>query len=178
MNVKNSSTQYGIVAKILHWLMALLIIAAWVVGIYMVQLPDTDLNRHTIYDAHKSFGMIILMLAVIRIAWRMYNIRPKNPPIARPLLFAAHAVHYGLYLCMFIQPLSGWALSSAAGYTPTLFGWFTFPSLVPPNPSMVHTYAEIHEINAWVLCALFLLHVGGALYHYFIVKDNTVQRML
>lgn len=178
MQFRNTVFSYGIVAKSLHWLVALMIIAAWGVGMYMAGLPEADSNRSLFFELHKSVGMSILLLVVIRWAWRLYNIRPRDPQIPRLMVWAAHSVHYALYVFMLVQPLSGWALSSAAGYAPTFFGLFTFPALVDFNPAMVRTYATVHDTSAWILFTLFVLHVGGALYHYFIVKDDTVQRML
>jgi len=158
--------------------MALMIIAAWGVGYYMADLPGKDPNRMTLYSLHKSVGMCILILVVARLAWRLYDVRPRNPKVAKPMLLAAHAVHYLLYAFMFIQPITGWLMSSAAGYNPTFFGLFTFPGIVPKDPTMVGTYIELHEISAWILLGLFVAHVGGALYHYFFVKDDVLQRML
>lgn len=178
MQFKNSDTKYGVIAKGLHWILALLIIGVWLSGVYMVELTNDAPNRSSFYMLHKSIGMCILMLVVIRLAWRLYNMRPRDPQIAKPLIWLAHSVHYALYAMMFIQPLSGWAMSSAYGYNPTLFGWFKFPSLVPKDPAMAKIYAQAHEISAWILCVLFIMHVGGALYHLLIVKDDTVKRML
>lgn len=178
MQFKNSDTKYGVVAKGLHWILALMIIGVWSLGVYMVELTNDAPNRSTFYMLHKSMGMCILMLVVIRLAWRLYNIRPRDPQISKTLIMLSHLVHYALYAFMFIQPLTGWAMSSAYGYDPTFFGLFQFPALVAKDLAMAKIYAEAHEISAWILCALFVMHVGGALYHLLIVKDDTVKRML
>jgi cytochrome b561 len=177
MQVKNTATTYGFVAKSLHWIVALMIIGAWIVGYYAADLPNQDPQKSTLYSLHKSVGMAILMLVIIRYSWRLYGGSPgiavKNTAIAT----AAKTVHYLLYAFMFIQPLSGWAMSSAAGYNPEFFGLFTFPGLVAKDPSMVSTYAFIHNTAAMMLLTLFILHVGGAIFHHFVLKDNTLKRM-
>lgn len=177
MQLHNTDTSYGVVAKSLHWVVALLIIAAWIVGFYAADLPNTDASKRTLFDLHKSVGMLILMLVTIRLSWRLYDGSPKFAGMNRYLVVAAKTVHYLLYAFMFIQPLSGWAMSSAAGYNPTFFGLFKFPGLVAKNPLEVYKYVAIHEGAAWILLTLFILHVGAALFHHFVLKDNTIRRM-
>lgn len=177
MQLHNTTNKFGVVAKTLHWLVALLIIGAWIAGDYMVELPDKDPVKLKLFDLHKSVGMVILMLVIIRLSWRLYESTPKFLAKNSMLKVVAKTVHYLLYAFMFIQPLSGWAMSSAAGYNPTFFGLFMFPGLVAKNFSMVETYAYIHNTAAIILLILFLLHVVGALVHHFIFKDNTLRRM-
>lgn len=177
MQLKNTATKYGLIAKLLHWLVAILIIGAWIVGYYAADLPNDNPQKFELFDLHKSVGMVILMLVIIRLSWRMYGGAPGFANMNPLLVFAAKTVHYLLYICMFVQPLSGWALSSSAGYNPTLFGLFSFPALVPKDKSMVETYVDIHEFVAWSLLVLFALHVGAAIFHHFVLKDNTLRRM-
>lgn len=178
MQIHNSASSYGIVAKSLHWVLSLLIILAWIVGYYAMDLPDKDPQKFKLFDLHKSAGMVILMLVIIRFSWRLYDGAPGFEAIKNKVVVtAARTVHYLLYAFMFIQPLSGWAMSSAAGYNPTFFGLFTFPGLVPKDPNTVQTFVAIHNGAAMMLLVLFFLHVGGALFHHFILKDNTLRRM-
>ncbi len=177
MQIHNTTNEFGIVSKTLHWLVAILIIGAWIVGDYMVDLPDKNTIKFKLFDLHKSVGMAVFMLVIIRLSWRLYDGAPKFLDKNRILEVAANTVHYLLYAFMFIQPLSGWAMSSAAGYNPTFFGLFAFPGLVAKNPSMVETYVYIHNTAAMMLLVLFILHVAGALVHHFIFKDNTLRRM-
>lgn len=177
MQIHNTTEKYGIVAKSLHWLVGILIILAWIVGDYAMDLPKNDPSVHTLIDLHKSVGMAILMLVIIRLTWRLYDGAPgfanMNPYIAT----AAKTVHILLYVMMFLQPLTGWAMSSAAGYNPTFFGMFTFPGLVSKNPALAQEFFVLHNTGAMVLLALFVLHVAGALFHHFVLKDNTLRRM-
>jgi cytochrome b561 len=178
MQIHNTTDSYGIVAKTLHWVVALLIITAWIVGYYAVDLPNKDPQKGLLFMLHKSVGMVILMLVVIRLSWRLYDGTPRfSETMNRLIATAARTVHYLLYAFMFIQPLSGWAMSSAAGHNPTFFGLFPFPGLVPQDPTMAVNYMIIHNVSAMILLTLFILHVGGALTHHFILKDNTLRRM-
>ncbi len=177
MQIRNTPEKYGIVAKSLHWVVGILIILAWIVGDYAMDLPKGDPSIHPLLDLHKSVGMVILMLVIIRLSWRLYDGSPQFFRINPYQAVAAKTVHYLLYLMMFLQPLTGWAMSSSAGYTPTLFGLFTFPALVPVDPSMTGTYFALHNSGAMVMLTLFILHVGGALFHHFVLKDNTLRRM-
>mgnify|MGYP000712258474 CR=1 FL=1 len=178
MQFTNTKTRYGLIAKSLHWLIAILIIAAWGVGIYASEfIADNDPSIRELFDLHKSTGMAVLMLAVIRLSWRLYNNAPGLEPMPKVMALAAHSVHYLLYAFMFIQPLSGWAMSSAAGYPPNLFGLFTFPDIVAKSQDTVFFYKDLHNVCAYILLALFVLHVSGALFHHFVMKDNTLRRM-
>ena len=98
MQLRNTSKQYGLIAKSLHWIMALLIITAWMIGYYAVDLPNTKLQKMKLFDFHKSVGMVILMLVVIRLSWRLYNNAPESAVKSKLLRIAANIVHYLLYL--------------------------------------------------------------------------------
>ncbi|HSX19881.1 MAG TPA: cytochrome b [Gammaproteobacteria bacterium] len=177
MNLHNTDYSYGLIARSLHWIIALLIIAAWCVGYYATDLPPQDASKGMLFSLHKSVGMLILMLVIARLSWRAYDGSPKFANMNPLLVVAARTVHYLLYVFMFVQPISGWAMSSAAGYTPTFFGLFTFPALVAKNPLVVEKYVFIHNASAMVLLTLFIIHVGAALFHHFVLKDNTLRRM-
>lgn len=177
MQIHNTVNKYGIISKTLHWLIAILIICAWIAGDYMVDLPNNDPVKFSLIDLHKSVGMAVLMLVIIRLSWRLYDGAPKFLGKSRILKIAANTMHYLLYVFMFIQPLSGWFMSSAAGYNPTFFGLFNFPGLVAKNSSMVETYISVHDTSATILLVLFILHVSAALVHHFIFRDDTLRRI-
>ncbi len=177
MNLHNTTYSYGWVARSFHWIIALLIIAAWSVGYYAADLPAQDASKGMLFSLHKSVGMLILMLVIARLSWRLYDGTPKFANMNPLLVVAARTVHYLLYVFMFIQPLSGWAMSSAAGYTPTFFGLFTFPALVAKNPVAAEKFVAIHNASAMILLTLFIMHVAAALFHHFVLKDNTLRRM-
>lgn len=178
MQIRNSSSKYGIVAKTLHWVVALMIIAAWAVGYYGTELMSEDSpNIAMLFDLHKSVGMAILMLALVRLSWRLYSAAPRLLPMPKLQALVAQTVHYSLYAFMFIQPISGWFMSSAAGYPPSLFGLFTFPDIIAKNSDSVGLYRDIHNVSAYILLGLFILHVAGAWYHHLVAKDGTLRRM-
>jgi cytochrome b561 len=176
MNLKNSEQHFGVVAVVFHWLLAVFIIGLLAVGLYMISLPLGSLKLK-LYGWHKGFGILVLTLVCLRILWRFYNI---NPLLSLPSLekFAARFVHWLLYLLMLAMPLSGWAMSSAAGFDPSFFGLFTLPSLVSPNEELRELFALIHEYLAYSLIAVILLHSFAALKHHFYDRDDILTRML
>ncbi len=170
---------YGRVAKYLHWSLGIFVIVTWIIGIYAAEfLPSTSKNIGQWFLVHKSLGMLVLLLVVIKFFWRLYDTPPPTSGKNRLINITAHTVHYLLYLNVFIQALSGWAMSSAAGRLPTFFGLFTFPGLIAKNPNLASTLVQIHDISAFVLLALIILHILGALFHHFILRDDTLKKML
>lgn len=176
MKLKNSETQFGPIAILLHWIMALLIIGLLYVGLYMVDLPAGE-DKFKLYDMHKAFGIVVLSLAVLRIMWRLSN---KTPVLDIPKLerIAARLAHFGLYCLMLAMPISGWLMSSAAGFKPSFFGLFTLPGLVAPNDELRHIFATAHQWLAYGLITLIIIHTIAALKHHFIDKDDILKRMI
>jgi cytochrome b561 len=178
VQIRNTQTQYGIVTKSLHWLMALIIISMLCVGLYMAGLPISE-QKLQLYGIHKEFGILVLMLVMFRITWRIGNIVPLLPAsIPTWQKFAAHGVHWMLYGFMFALPITGWLMTSAAGLPPSFFGLFTLPSLISPNSALLNLFVDIHTWLAYGLIATFGAHVGAALKHHFINKDDVLRRML
>lgn len=178
MLIKNTKTQYGLVAKSLHWTMALLIIGMLALGLYMSYLPISELKLQ-LYGIHKEFGLLILLLVMFRITWRIGNIVPLLPNTIPPWQkFVANAVHGMLYGFMFAMPITGWMLTSAAGLPPSFFGLFVLPPLLSPNMDTMNILIQIHTWLAYGLMATFGAHVGAALKHHFIDKDDVLRRML
>lgn len=177
MRIKNTESRYGIVTIFLHWLMAIIMIGLVILGLYMTGLP-ISLEKLKLFGIHKEFGLLILFLAMFRIVWRIGNITPLLPDTI-PLWqkFAAHAVHYALYGFMFALPITGWLLSSAAGIPPSFFGLFVLPGLVAPNHHLQDLFTVTHQWLAYGLIATFCAHVGAALKHHFINKDNILKRI-
>lgn len=176
--IKNTQDTYGSVAKWLHWIIALLIIGMLALGIYMADLPINPL-KHKLYGWHKQVGILILMLVGVRVVWRLVSVDPTLPPhMAAWEKFAAKAMHYLLYIFMFAMPLTGWAMSSAAGFPASFFGLFVMPDLVAPNEALAKLLGETHEILGYSLIVLIVGHAGAALKHHFIDKDDVLRRML
>lgn len=177
IQLKNSPNAYGIVAKTFHWLMALAILGLLIVGFIMADM-ETSPDKFKLYGIHKAVGALFLMAVFLRLFWRFINIIPLSPEIPRWQKLAAHAAHYGLYALMVAMPLSGWLMSSAAGFPVSVFGWFTLPDLIAPDKAMRELMGEVHETLAIAIIALVSLHALAALKHHFIDKDNTLRRML
>jgi cytochrome b561 len=177
----NSSQRFGTIAVLLHWGMALLLIALIALGLYMVALPDAgyDEVKITLILVHKSLGTIALGLALARIAWRTFNPLPELAgalPAWQQL--AARVVHLCFYGLMVLLPVTGWLMSSAGGYPVPVFGWFSLPDLVGQNPRLFEALVVLHRWLADALLALAALHAGAALDHHFRRRDDTLSRML
>jgi len=161
----------------LHWLLALAIVGAFGMGLYMSDLPLSP-TRLKLFNWHKWAGMTILALSALRLLWRLAKRAPADLAMPAWQARAAHAVHFLLYLCFFAVPLSGWAYSSAAGFPIVWFGVLPLPDFVPVDKLLAETLKERHEQLAWLLALLVLAHVAGALKHHWIDRDGLLQRML
>jgi len=160
----------------LHWLLALMIIGAFGVGLYMSDLPVSP-SRLKLYNYHKWAGVTILTLSALRLLWRLGHKPP--PDVAMPgwQAAAAHATHLGLYALFFIVPLVGWAYSSAAGFPIVWFGVLPLPDFVPVDKALAEAIKPWHERTAWLMALLVLLHVAGAIKHQFFDRDGLIDRM-
>ncbi|GGF65511.1 hypothetical protein GCM10011332_19460 [Terasakiella brassicae] len=178
MSLRNSSTSYGWIAKLFHCSMVLSFLIMFPLGYYMTGLPlGPDMFEKI--ALHKSIGVIVLFLAVLRLAWRLINPTPELPiEMAWYERLGAHGVHIALYGVMFVMPLSGWAMSSAANFPLSVFGWFTLPALMEPSKEAVDFLKAFHEVMAVLILVLITLHIGAALKHHFINRDDVLKRML
>ncbi len=178
--------RYTTVAIVLHWLIALILIAnivlAW-------QFDDAKgLAKFQLFQLHKSLGITVLVLSLARLAWRLIN--PPPAPLASMKAwdrYASLAVHLGFYVIMIGMPMSGWLMVSASPHNiPTLlFGFIDLPYLpfvhglaVAQAKALDDAFSEAHEIMAWVAYGLIGLHVGAALKHQFLDRDTIVSRMI
>lgn len=182
MSIENTPSQYGSISKLFHWVLALLLIAMVAFGIYLENaefLPDQIQQKIKLIGLHKSTGILILALVVLRLAWRLKNTTP-TAPVTMPQWqkLAANVVHGVLYVAMFAMPITGWMYSSIAGFPVNVYGLFTLPSLLPKNEELTDLFHSIHGFFGDVLIVAFVLHVGAALYHHFYVKDTVLKRML
>ena len=168
--------RYGGVAILLHWLLALMIVGAFGVGLYMADLPVSP-SRLKLYSYHKWAGITILALSALRLLWRLTHRPPADPPMPAWQARAAHATHGLLYALFFIVPLVGWAYSSAAGFPIVWFGVLPLPDFVPVDKALAEAIKPWHQRSAMLLAALVLLHVAGALKHHWIDRDGLLRRM-
>jgi cytochrome b561 len=172
----NLSERYTGVAIALHWLLALMLLISFSVGLYMADLPFS-MARLKLFNWHKWAGVTILALSILRLVWRLTH---RPPPAAAGPAWqqaAAHAVHLGLYALFFAVPLVGWAYSSAAGFPIVWFSVLPLPDFVPKDAALAEIIKPWHEILAWAMAALVGLHVAAALKHHFIDRDGLLSRM-
>ena len=180
--LKNSSHQYGAIAIVLHWLMAVAIVFLFALGLYMVELTYYDAWYKGSLDLHKSIGISVFLLLLTRVAWRFFNVVPapisSTHPSAKVMNSIAHYVHLFLYLLMFLIVLTGFLISTADGRAIEVFGVFSIPALPFSFEQQEDVAGEIHFWLAWSLMTLMVVHALGALKHHFIDKDRTLLRMV
>ena len=179
MSLKNTTDRWGGISQLLHWTIAILIVLIGIVGLVMGELPRSP-TYFWVYTAHKSLGLTVLALVLVRIGWRLYAGAPRPVP-GTPRLQAllASATHGAIYLLILALPLSGWIYDSANALRP--FRWFGLvevPKLVAPDEALAASAHGAHEWLFWLLMALVAGHAGAALYHHFIQRDATLARML
>jgi cytochrome b561 len=178
MQLKNTDDNYGLIAIILHWIMAILMIGLLALGLYMVRLP-VSLEKLKLFGWHKEFGILVLALVIVRIIWRLGNTLPNLPAtVPSWQQFAARAAHYVFYIFMLSLPLTGWMMSSASGLPVSFFGLITLPDLISANEQNRLLLIEIHKWLAYALIATLCLHIAASLEHHFIRKDVVLRRML
>jgi cytochrome b561 len=173
-----NSTRYTITAIGLHWLMALLLVGLFSVGLYMHELPLSPWKLK-IYSWHKWAGVTAFLLVLLRIVWRATH-RPPALPAAMPpwQQWAAHAGHAALYLLMLAIPLSGWLMSSAKGFQTVYFGLLPIPDLLSKNKELGDLLREVHELLNWTLVLVVAGHAAAALKHHYVEHDDVLTRML
>jgi len=177
MPARNSSVRYGWVAQGLHWAILALLILQVTLGKIAHELP-VGLERLVMMSRHKSVGITILALAVIRLAWRWTDSPPASPPMPRWQALVAHLNHWGLYALLFALPITGWLMSSAANRPVSWFGLAQLPNFIAPDARLKEVFEEAHELLVNVLFVLVGLHVAAALKHQFIDRDGLLFRML
>lgn len=180
MTLKNTLQQYGIITKLLHWFIALLIIIQFCVVYWVIWvLPEKSPTAgFLIGDIHKPFGVLIFALGAVAILWRLLNKKPTFPntmPTWEKI--AAHLTHWLLYLAMLLMPITGVLMSEAAGYSVGFFGLFELPMVIPTDKAASQFYFKMHEVISFVLLALVILHIAAALKHQLYDKDGILKRM-
>ena len=170
------TARYTPTAIVLHWVLAVAIVASFGLGLYMVDLPFSP-NRVQLYNWHKWAGVTILALSAARLLWRLTHRPPPDLPMPAWQRRSAHAVHLGLYALFFAVPLTGWAYSSAAGFPIVWFGVLQLPDFVPVSRDLADLLKPWHERTGWALAVLVGLHVAGSLKHHFIDRDGLISRM-
>lgn len=179
MPLKSDAQHWGGLAKTFHWLIVLLIIAQGTLGLYMVDLPKKP-NIIPYYSFHKSLGLTVLTLAVLRLIWRAFDRRPEEPASTpRWQVLGARTGHALLYGLLFAVPLSGWWFDSVSALRPMyFFGLFEVPHIAAPNQDLKDLAQETHEWLFWLLVLVACGHAVMAFVHEFVSRDGTLSRML
>jgi cytochrome b561 len=174
----NSQKAYGIIAQALHWCVALLIFVQLPLGIYAAHLP-VSMARLQWLSYHKSLGLTILALALLRLVWRWIDAPPPLPG-TMPLWErrAALAAHRALYVIPVLAMLAGWLYASAAGLSVNWFGLILIPDLIAKNSGIAPLFRELHHGLVGLLVVVVVVHIGAAARHAFALRDNVAQRML
>jgi len=169
---------YAPIAIGLHWLVALLIFAAFPLGLYMHDLP-LSMQRLRLYSFHKWIGVTILALVLVRIAWRATRRPPRLPETMPPWeRTVAVVMCWLLYVLMLAVPVSGWLMSSAQGFQTVWFGILPLPDVVAKDRQLARSLAEVHTALSFIMMAGVALHFAAALKHHFLARDEVLFRML
>ena len=176
MQVTNTEDDYGLIAKVFHWLVAVLVIGLLPMGLFMSGMDNSPL-KFEIFALHKSFGLLVFFLGLGRIVWRFVSPPPDHLETHEHWeVTLASAAHFWLYVCIIGMPLSGWLMSNAAEFPVPFFG-LQMPQLITKNEELGGLFGQTHEILAYTLLFVLGLHVAGALKHHMIDKDETLGRM-
>lgn len=169
---------YPSTSKWLHWLVAICVLTTAPVAIAMNNV-EPGATQDALYFVHKSLGMLILVLIILRIANRLIVGAPAPDPSIEPWQrVASSIVHGSLYVLLLAMPVVGYVANSAYGAPTPFFGLFEIPPIVGKDEALATPLFTLHRWVGWLVIVLVLSHIGGALYHYFIRRDNVLQRML
>jgi cytochrome b561 len=176
--LRNTDTRWGGVAQAFHWLVAALIVAQGAIGLTMVELGMTP-TKVRVFALHKSIGLTVLALVLLRLAWRLAQRAPREVPMPRWQLAAARMSHFLLYVLILALPFSGWLFNSAANFPLEWFGLVHVPSLTRGLDPVLKAFAlRTHVVLFWVLVAVVAIHAAAALWHHFRQRDDVLLRML
>lgn len=174
--IKNTFDNYGSVSKFLHWLIFVVIAAAIIAVLIGDEIPKDNAYRGLLYMIHKSCGISVLGLVILRLLWRFMNKVPKPVDgVNKIQVFSARIIHFGLYLTMFAMPISGLAFSK---YPIDYFNIYQIPDFLMLGKEAKKAAHDFHHNVAWVIIGLIAVHIMAALYHHYVRKDRTLSRML
>lgn len=178
MPIRNDRARWGIVSQSFHWLIAAMIFAQVALALLFTNLGRSRETFALIGD-HKSLGLTILVVAVLRLLWRLANPVPELPDTLKPHERSlARFTHRALYTLIIAMPLTGWFGSSASGFTIRWFSLFRVPNPIPKDVPLGHALYATHSILAVVLGLTLVLHIAAAIKHHWVLKDDTLRRML
>ena len=177
MSLRSNDRQWGSVAKLFHWIIALAILGNGTFGLLM-DLAHSPMQKINWLALHKSIGLTVLALVLLRVLWRWGDGHPREEPAPRWQQWAARAAHGVLYVLIVALPLSGWWFNSVTGKPLQWFKLFNLPALVAKNDELRGFAHGVHEYLFWFLLLVLVAHVGAALKHHLSDNDNVLRRML
>jgi len=178
MQWRNSPSRYGLVSILMHWLVALAVFGLFGLGYWMVGLDYYSSWYKTAPDLHKSTGLVLLALMLVRLLWRWLSPPPSAlPDHGRMTRLASKLGHGFLYLGLLLLMLSGYLISTADGRAIEVFGLFSVPATLTAIPNQEDVAGLVHEYLAWALVIFAGIHALAALKHHFIDRDRTLVRM-
>ncbi len=177
MALRSTPTGWGAVTRLFHWGMLLIYIGSISAGIYMTGMPLGP-QKLKVYALHKSIGLTLLGLAVLRLLWRLGEQRPAQAPMPAWQTRVSAATHALLYVLMLAIPLSGWLYNSAAGFPLQWFRLVNLPALAAADPALKALAHQLHVTGVVLLSALVVLHAAAALKHHLVDRDRTLVAML
>ena len=176
---RNSAHRWGWLGISIHWLSALTVIGLFALGLWMVDLTYYDSWYRDAPFIHKSVGVSLFLLTLLRLLWRWLDITPRHlDSHTRFEQKAARLAHVFIYLLLFGIMLSGYLISTADGRAIEVFNLFSVPATMQGRETQEELAGEVHEVLAWTLIAVVLVHAGAALKHHYVDKDETLKRML
>ncbi|MBL0941250.1 MAG: cytochrome b [Alphaproteobacteria bacterium] len=176
--IQNTRNSYGSIAKLFHWTIAFLIIGMYILANIMMYLSPSVM-KYSLYDLHKSTGLLIFSLVLLRLIWRWINPSPMLPlSVPRVQKIASQINTILLYMLMIIFPISGGIMTTMSGHPIKFYNLFVIQPLYYNLNSIAKAAREIHGYSAYALCILVSLHTLAAFYHHFVIKDQILRRML
>jgi cytochrome b561 len=172
--------RYTTIARVLHWLTALLVLVQVVLGVWMTAFePAKAANKFLLYDIHENIGFTLLLITLGRLAWRLTHPVPPLPTdLPAGLRLAARANHAAFYLLLIVQPITGFLATNAWGFPFAYLKLIPIPSPIGRHETLAPVLSAIHDSGALVFVVLVVLHASAALWHQFIRRDGTLSKML
>jgi cytochrome b561 len=176
-NIGSANNGYGLAAKAFHWLIVLLLTLQYSVGWLMPHIGRNTPNEGLV-SWHLSIGAAVLFVIMSRLGWRLFFPVTSDAPLAPWERTVSRVTHAMLYILVLAMTVLGWAAADYHAWDVRLFGLVSLPAIAPEGASWAHTAGDVHNALLWVLLAFIVLHAAGALYHYFVKRDQVLQRIL
>ena len=177
VNIKDSLTKYGLISQLFHWIMAITIIGMFGFGLWMTELDYYDQWYQDAPQLHKSVGVLLFGVWILRVGWRTFSQKPQHPSLAPWEKHLSLLIHNSLYILILLMIVSGYLIATGDGHSIEVFSWFDIPSFYTQK-GLEDSASDLHEIFAFTLIGVATLHGIAALKHHFVNKDNVLTSML